>query len=496
MRDKPMCSRNDEYRDRTRACWQGKNAGGTLGMPFEGEIGPLDLRFYEPVPTEPLPNDDLDLQVVWATHLLGMPEPAVTPAVLARAWAEHVDMAFDEYAVCQRNLAYGLEPPFLGQYDNWFAHGMGAAIRTELWACLAPGDPERAAAFAYCDACCDHAGEGVWAAVFLAAAEALAFTHTDTDRILDGAAALLPPTSVVRQALADTRRWHAQGLDWRDVRARILSAYGRHNFTDVAQNLAFIVLGLLYGAGDFGRSLCLAVNCGQDTDCTGATLGALLGILDPAGIPDEWLAPIGNTLRLSPGFRNLSRIPATVDEFTDQVLMLRERLRNATYAWQHDVLPAAVPDPATAPIRIPLQVRFAATADRAPAGSEAAESVSLPGHWNRFERDRFRDSWMILTGTLRVAESGLVRVVACGTTRTRTWVDGQAATDWPGGPFVPAAHRSHPGTGTDLELAAGEHELTVALARPQGPEAEIVLMIADPETSKWRPWALAEPVSA
>ncbi len=67
-------------------------------------------------------------------------------------------------------------------------------------------------------------------------------------------------------------------------------------FTDVAQNLAFTVLGWLAGGGDFGHSICIAVNCGKDTDCTGATLGALLGILDPAGIGEEWLRPIGREL--------------------------------------------------------------------------------------------------------------------------------------------------------------------------------------------------------
>ena len=63
-------------------------------------------------------------------------------------------------------------------------------------------------------------------------------------------------------------------------------------------NVGFVTLGLLYGEGDFKRSLILAVDCGDDTDCTGATLGALLGIMNGmAGIPEDWRAYIGDGIK-------------------------------------------------------------------------------------------------------------------------------------------------------------------------------------------------------
>ncbi len=126
-------------RDRMLGCWVGKAIGGTLGQEFEGLLGPLEATFYDPVPERMEPNDDLDLQVVWALTLAQLEQPVVSRDVLAPAWLRHVGFPFNEYGVAIRNLHEGLLPPASGRHDNWFAYGEGAAIRAELWACLAWG---------------------------------------------------------------------------------------------------------------------------------------------------------------------------------------------------------------------------------------------------------------------------------------------------------------------------------------------------------------------
>jgi len=308
------------YREKVLGCWLGKAVGGTLGGPVEGRPGPLHLSYYDPVPERMLPNDDLDLQVVWLETIRrrGLP---IDRRLLADAWLAHVLLLPDEYGVACRNLAWGIYPPASGSYDSGFTAGMGAAIRTELWACLAPGDPNLAAVLAREDACVDHAGEGVWAAIFLATLESAAFLESDREALLDRAEAAIPSDSRVARAVGDARRWWREMADWRAVRERLLAEHGRQNFTDVAQNLAFVVLGWLAGGGDFGTAISTAVNCGADTDCTGATLGALLGIIDPASIGAEWLKPIGRDLVLSPGMV-AAHHAATLDDFTDRVATL------------------------------------------------------------------------------------------------------------------------------------------------------------------------------
>ena len=484
---------NDEvYKNKVRACFLGKSIGGTLGMPFEGQPGPFDLSFYDPVPSEPIPNDDLDLQIVWATHLLSLDNPTITPAVLAGAWRDHVDMAFDEYAVCIRNLEYGIMPPLSGQYDNWFTSGMGAAIRSELWACLAPGDPERAAAFAYCDACCDHAGEGVWAEIFLAALQSLAFVKNDREELLNQALNYLPVESLIRRVTQDIRKWHASKVSWIDARTQIIDLYGKFNFTDVVQNVALTMLGWVYGEGDFGKSLCMAVNCGRDTDCTGATLGSLLGILNSENIPEKWLAPIGNAIVLSPGLRDMKLIPETVDDLTEMVVELRNRIGNYAYPWNGEVLPSKLPEDDDTQIRIPLRRKFVSRHDEVVDDDAAGTGITLPGHWNRFSKDEFDGEVMVFTGQLKIENPTPVRISVYGSTETRCWIDGELIIKWTGGEaYAPSSHRRYDDTYFDMSLSGGKHQIVVSISKPEAEDTELFILVSGSTTNKWLPWALA-----
>ena len=358
------------YREKVLGCWLGKAVGGTLGGPVEGKPGPLALDFYEPVPTEMMPNDDLDLQVVWLETLrqTGLP---VERHSLSKAWLDHILLWPDEYGVAWRNLTRGLAAPLSGAHDNGFTAGMGAAIRSELWACLAPGDPDLARALMREDACVDHSGEGVYAAIYLVTLQSAAFTQSDRETLLDIAANAIPPDCRVARALADTRVWWAQSGDWRRVRTQILDHHGDQNFTDVPMNLAFTILGWLAGS-DFGEAICIAVNCGADTDCSGATLGALLGLIDPNCIGEKWLAPIGRDLVLSPGMVSMHHAE-TLDKFTDQVAALA--LQTLDY-YGSDVGLSDAPDlPQGAPPRFARNAKLELPADFARGTTDALLAI-------------------------------------------------------------------------------------------------------------------------
>src|SRR5512135_338493 len=192
-----------DFRGRVFACWLGKNIGGTLGMPFEGKQDIQNVSFYTALkPGEPAANDDLDLQLLW---LKAMEENGgrVDARVLGEYWTKYVVVDWNEYGVGIRNMKLGLLPPVSGQYDNrkWM-HSNGAWIRSEIWACLAPGCPGLAAAMAWEDACVDHgAGEGTLAEIFTAAVESAAFVEKDRDRLIGIGLSMIPADSELAAAI-------------------------------------------------------------------------------------------------------------------------------------------------------------------------------------------------------------------------------------------------------------------------------------------------------
>ena len=321
-----------DYRDKVRGCWLGKNVGGTLGAPFEGNTAMGNVSFYtQELGGQPLPNDDLDLQMIWLLAVEKYGLRNFNERILAEYWQDFITGPWNEYGVCRNNLSLGLMPPLSGACGNdRFKWSNGAWIRSEIWACLYPGSPACAAAGAYCDACCDHEGEGVWAEIFLAAAEAAAFVEKDLGKILEIGLAYIPADSRIARSVKCAMECYTRKIPFAEARAAVVADSADIGWFQAPVNIGFVVLGLLYGEGDFGRSICLAVNCGDDTDCTGGSTGALLGIIGGASaLPEKWIAPIGTNICTcsidNQASGALRGIPKTVGELTARVVYCAER---------------------------------------------------------------------------------------------------------------------------------------------------------------------------
>ncbi len=289
-----------EYRNKVLGCWMGKNIGGTFGAPHEGEQHMNEAEFYtDIIPGEPIPNDDLDIQLVW---LLAAEERGVfrlNPRVLGEYWMKYVTGPWNEYGVCRANIANGFTPPLSGSVNNekW-KWSNGAWIRSEIWACIAPGSPDEAARLAYMDACCDHYGEGIFAEMFTAALESAAFVVADIRELLRIGLAKIPADCRISRVVHLACGLYDKGTSFKDARNEVLEDSKDLGWFQAPLNIGFVVIGLLYGEGDFDKSLKYAVNCGDDTDCTGATVGSILGIQYGADkIPRRWIEPIGMGLR-------------------------------------------------------------------------------------------------------------------------------------------------------------------------------------------------------
>lgn len=291
-----------EYYDKVLACWKGKSIGGTLGGPYEGARKPLNVTGFSTPAGEALPNDDLDLQLIWLHAVEKSGAKNISASLLGEYWLSYIPVYMGEYAIARRNMELGITPPLSGETLNnhILKHSNGAWIRTEIWACLCPASPDLAARYAIEDAKIDHGiGEGTYAAMFVAAVESAAFVISDVNELIKIGLAKIPADSRMARSINLLLECHAAGKPAVAARNAILelnSDIGDGWFS-APSNVAYAMLGILYGEGDFKKSMLLAVNCGDDTDCTAATVGSILGIMHGTkGIPEDWATHVGDKI--------------------------------------------------------------------------------------------------------------------------------------------------------------------------------------------------------
>jgi len=363
-----MIINRQDYLDKVLGCWMGKNIGGTLGAPMEWERQINDVSFYtQDLHGEPLPNDDLDIQLLW---LIAMEEKGVNidAHTLAEYWCMYVAPHWAEYGTGKINMRAGLLPPVCGTFKNDYKDSCGSFIRSEIWACITPGLPHLAARYAYEDAILDHGdGEGTYSEVFCAVLESAAFVISDLRALVDIGLSYIPKDCGTAMAVQCAVDCFDKKMKWQDARDEILRHHRGSTFMglanrtspddhkkgfadgkqgyDAPSNVAITVYGLLYGGDDFNKMICTTVNCGEDTDCTGATAGSVYGIMHGIdGIPEKWIKPIGRgikTIALNQGdLWGNQLIPPTIDNLTERTATLAAKVliqqRNPTLCISED----------------------------------------------------------------------------------------------------------------------------------------------------------------
>ncbi|MFC9245400.1 ADP-ribosylglycohydrolase family protein [Streptomyces sp. NPDC057136] len=333
--------------DRLHAAWLGRAAGCLLGKPVEklplagiralaGAAGnwPLTTWFTEKgLPAELLsayPWNRRSAPTSLAENIDGMPEdddlnyPLLTvlllqrhgrsfaTADLGRLWLDEVPAGrvFTAERVAYRNLLDGMEPPDTARHRNPFREWIGAQIRADVHGWTHPGDPAGAAAQAHRDAVLTHTANGVYGAMFTAAALAeAAGGETDVHGCLAVGLRVVPPRSRYARAVRLGIETARAEPDFDQVVDRLHATYAdTHHWVHVLPNAALLAAALTHADGDFGRSIGCAVSGGWDTDSNGATAGSLAGLLAgrPTALPAGWTAPLKNRLATSvPGFDSI-----------------------------------------------------------------------------------------------------------------------------------------------------------------------------------------------
>lgn len=317
----------NEIKDKIYACWIGKNIGGTMGAPYEGTKEILNVSGFKTPAGKIIPNDDLDLQLVFLLALEQVGPWSLTANSLAEYWISYITMNCAEYNIAKSNLRMGIMPGASGELNNEkFKHSNGGWIRSEIWACTAPGFPKIAVRYAFMDSSIDHGmGEGTYAEMFTAALQSIAFYEKDHKKLISKALEYIPHDCRVTEAVEYVVNEYDKGIDWVIVRNGLVNICKDLGWFMAPANVGFVILGLLYGEGDFKKSMLRALNCGDDTDCTAATLGALMGIMyGTKCLPADWVEHIGDEIWCdSIDTRcTVGDIPKSCTELTERVMQI------------------------------------------------------------------------------------------------------------------------------------------------------------------------------
>ena len=129
---------------------------------------------------------------------------------------------------------------------------------------------------------------------------AVAAVTNDIEAIILGGLAEIPYTSRLYEAVIEVMKDYKEGLSQQDCFAKIHTKYNEHDEHDwchTISNALIVVAALLYGRSDYGKSICMSVVVGFDTDCNAATVGSILGMANGIdSIPEYWTKPINDRL--------------------------------------------------------------------------------------------------------------------------------------------------------------------------------------------------------
>ncbi|MGI9322702.1 MAG: ADP-ribosylglycohydrolase family protein [Pseudomonadales bacterium] len=320
----------EDIYNRVYGAWLGRAAGCSLGKPVEGwdkeriekyleGAGVLPLDNYIPYAEKVIPaslkpstlgniqcmarDDDMDFPIL---GLLALEQKGaqLTPRTMASTWTSYMPfgLTYTAEEVAYRNFALKIWPPESALHRNPFREWIGAQIRADIFGYTAPGCPERAAEFAYRDACISHVKNGIYGEMFIAAMIAAAFVQTEAEDIVTTGLAEIPAGSRLAEAIQNTQSWcreelAGKGKNWQAVWSKIHEHYGHYHGVHTINNAALVVMGLYFGNEDFEQGIVATVLAGWDTDCTGATVGSILGIKSGAkSLPEKWIGVLNDRL--------------------------------------------------------------------------------------------------------------------------------------------------------------------------------------------------------
>lgn len=354
--------------DKIYGAWLGRCIGCLLGQPVEGWKRERIKGFLQDTDNYPVRHflsSDVSREIIeryqvsndgenafcdtvthWINNITDMPEDddtnytviglkvledyggAFTSEQMAQTWITSLPMGHVSTSerVAYRNIGNLIDAPKCGWWKNPYREWIGAQIRGDIFGYVSPGNQEAAAEMAWKDGRISHVKNGIYGEMYIAAMLASAYAEIKTDRLVESALGEIPSTSRLYKEIRNILADYKAGRTVQQAMDELHEKYNEENSHDwchVITNAAVVTISVLYSDNDFSKALNIAIESGYDTDCNGATVGSVMGLMaGEQGIPESWKKPLTGILRTGvSGFHQIS-----VEELAKRTWRVMEKI--------------------------------------------------------------------------------------------------------------------------------------------------------------------------
>jgi hypothetical protein len=346
----------DTYLDKVQGAWMGKMIGVTFGAPWEFQYQGTPIGFditdwplsstrmkeyrqratnkpgdWIPITSEAdnqqvhilhnfildsekehpsfgIPDNDdiyINLLFLYCMRRYGID---VDPVTVAHEWDKKIRQVWHANDAGLANIRKGILPPDSGNPRyNLHADDIDFQIESDIFGIIAPGMPRVSNRYGERMGHIMNYGDGVYGGMFISAMYTQAFFAMNIREVVDSGLRATPAQSLYAQTIHDVIQWHDQyPNDWLKTWHLVQAKWGEVDHCpdgykqpfniDAKLNGAYVVMGLLYGDGDWYKTMNYATRAGQDADCNPANAAGILGTLIGAhAIPAKYSEPVHNT---------------------------------------------------------------------------------------------------------------------------------------------------------------------------------------------------------
>lgn len=294
--------------DKVKGGWAAKMFGVEYGAPFEfkycGTVNEEEITWSPERIEGSLYQDDLYVQLNFMMTLERLGLDAPTDSV-AKSFAASKFPLWHANLQAKKNYFAGIPSDELSLPENSIhCEDIDFQIESDFIGIINPSMFRSLNSLALRIGPIVSHADGLYGGIFVAAMDAAAFKAESVEEVVAEALKTIPYESGYAECIRDVvDGYHKYPENWKKTWTLLEEKWGKTDICspesplniDAKLNGAYIVMGLLYGAGDFEKTVEIAVRCGQDADCNASSAAGVLGILyGYDAIPDRFKDGLAN----------------------------------------------------------------------------------------------------------------------------------------------------------------------------------------------------------